>query len=181
MATRCLYCGQASTGLFKRSQNREFCSPEHRESYRERLLRVANELSAFEPAAVQPAGDAPAATAPPILLTLRSFIAAAARAIASPPVVCADCAVRLEHGPRAVSVPPAPRLSPPQFMALHVNPAPAPARVQPTAGPLEILTPKFENCVKIKGWGLRLSFSKAHAVVAREKASTHAQSGTSHT
>ena len=117
MATRCLYCGQASTGLFKRAQDKEFCSREHRESYRERLLRVATELSAFQPAAVQPAGDAPAATAPPILFTLRSFIAAAARAIASPPVVCADCAVRLEHGPRAESVPIAPHLAPPEFMA----------------------------------------------------------------
>jgi hypothetical protein len=179
MATRCLYCGQASTGLFKRAQDREFCSREHRESYRERLLRVAHELSVFQPAAVQPAGDAPAAPAPPILFILRSIIAAAARAIASPPVVCADCAVRLEHGPRAVSELIPPSLSPPRFMALHVNPAAAPTRVQPTAGPLEFLPPGFENCVKIKGWGLRLSFSKAH-VVAREKASTHAPSGTSH-
>jgi hypothetical protein len=178
MATRCLYCGQASTGLFKRARDKEFCSREHRESYRERLLRVAHELSAFQPAAVQPAGDAPAETAPPMLFTLRSFIAAAARAYASPPVVCADCAVRLEHEPRAVSGPIAPRLAPPEFMALHVKPAPAPA--QPSSGPLKTLPPGFENCVKIKGWGLRLSFSKAHAAVAREKASTHAQSGTSH-
>ena len=72
----------------------------------------------------------------------------------------------------------APRLPPPQFMALHVKPAPASA--QPRSGPLKTLPPRFENCVKIKGWGLRLSFSKAHAVVAREKASTYAQSGTSH-
>jgi hypothetical protein len=179
MATRCLYCGQASTGLFRRAQDKEFCSREHRESYRERLLRVATELSAFQPAAVQTAGDAPAATAPPILFTLRSIIAAAARAIASPPMVCADCAVRFEGGAAAASELIAPSLSPPQFMALHVNPAAAPTRVQPTAGPLQFLAPGFENCVKIKGWGLRLSFFKAH-VVAPEKASTHAPSGTSH-
>lgn len=45
---RCLYCGKTSWVPFKKLSDGEFCSRAHRDSYQERLRKVANVLKQYE-------------------------------------------------------------------------------------------------------------------------------------
>jgi len=45
---RCLYCGKSSWLPFKKLADGEFCSRAHRDSYQERLRKVANVLEQYE-------------------------------------------------------------------------------------------------------------------------------------
>lgn len=66
---RCPYCGKSSWRPFRRAAGGEFCNAAHRESYNERLRKVAGQLAEYK--AVPPekklvaAELAPAATAQP--------------------------------------------------------------------------------------------------------------------
>lgn len=60
----CLYCGKSSWRPFRRRASGEFCSKAHRESYNERLRKVAGQLAEYtalppdgEPVAVNPAAE----------------------------------------------------------------------------------------------------------------------------
>ena len=62
----CLYCGKSSWRPFRRSASGEFCSAAHRESYNERLRKVAGQLAEYqitppEPELVAAGPAAPAA------------------------------------------------------------------------------------------------------------------------
>ncbi len=45
---RCLYCGKSSWVPFKKLTDGEFCSRAHRDSYQERLRKVANVLEQYD-------------------------------------------------------------------------------------------------------------------------------------
>jgi hypothetical protein len=45
---RCLYCGKSSWLPFKKLSDGEFCSRAHRDSYQERLRKVANVLEQYD-------------------------------------------------------------------------------------------------------------------------------------
>jgi hypothetical protein len=45
---RCLYCGKSSWLPFKKRTDGEFCSRAHRDSYQERLRKVANVLEHYD-------------------------------------------------------------------------------------------------------------------------------------
>jgi hypothetical protein len=58
---RCQYCGKSSWWPFKRTTGGEFCSREHRESYHERLRKVAGRLSEYQDIPTEGVGAAVAA------------------------------------------------------------------------------------------------------------------------
>lgn len=45
---RCAYCGKSSWRPFRRAAGGEFCNASHRESYNERLRKVAGQLAEYK-------------------------------------------------------------------------------------------------------------------------------------
>jgi hypothetical protein len=145
--------------LFKWLRKEEFCSPAHRESYHQRFRKVIEGLAVKASKTAEVAQPKASKTAPPHPLPPISAPYAATAAVMAP-VLCTDCALRLRQHPDALFE--IPDLLPqPDFADLVVEPVSMlPLSARSLRAPLEVLPSAFENYVRIKGWGLRLTLLK---------------------
>jgi len=178
---RCLYCGETSWRPFRRMANGEFCSREHRQSYHERLKRIATDLAECQvsSAKTELSGSAvvetPAAQLEPnVSICCELLPIETSAALASPP--------DYEHAATASAHDAEPLLQADihpvglqsqNLLPLWVNDeqpgvdtwqplsvVSAVGRSVPVGSTSGMLPAGFENHAQIKRWGLRIKFPK---------------------
>jgi hypothetical protein len=181
---RCQYCGKSSWWPFKRTTGGEFCSREHRESYHERLRKVAGRLSEYQDVPTEGVGAAVAAA-----VSVTQELGSLPDSEIFPVIECvpaAEPASPIFSGLDEIETPePEPELAemmreadatttPREFVPLHIGDGapglgvwlPIPVLPAPGAPPAiqsvtSMVTPAFENYAQIKRWGLRIKFLKS--------------------